>query len=338
VNITLMDNINEMNGLNICEEAKKVFDIEIESLEAVKEALNIDFENLVELIQSSKGRVIFTGMGKAGHVGRKIAATMSSLGTVAYFVHPAEGLHGDLGGITEQDIVIALSKSGESDEVVGLIPSIKQIGAKLVSVTCKEKSSLSNNADLKIILPINKEASPHQLAPTTSTTVMLVFGDALAIVLAKLNNFKPEDFAVFHPSGSLGKRLLLKVESLMAKGEENPIVNAKSDLKETIMIMSSKGHGGVNVVNDIGELVGLITDGDLRRTIELQSNINILDLKASDIMSRNPIFIIESKKAVEALDLMENREKQLSILPVVNDDNKAVGMLRIHDIIRAGIV
>ncbi|GAA0285599.1 arabinose-5-phosphate isomerase [Gracilibacillus halotolerans] len=327
-----------IHSTNILKEAKSVFDKEIESLETVREILDDNFESLVELIHQSNGRVIVTGMGKAGHIGRKIAATMSSLGTVAYFVHPAEGLHGDLGGITNDDIVIALSKSGESDEVIGLIPSIKQIGATLISVTCKDSSSLSDNADLKIVLPIKQEACTHQLAPTTSTTVMLVFGDALAVVLSKLNNFKPEDFAIFHPSGSLGKRLLLRVSSLMAEGENNPVVNASADLKETIMIMSSRGLGGVSVINDSGELVGLVTDGDLRRTIEQKNDTDILKLEASEIMTKNPTYINENEKAVKALEIMQSKDRQISILPVVNKQKKVVGMLRIHEVIRAGIV
>ena len=324
--------------MNILNEALSTFNIEIETLENVKKSLDNRFKQLVELIQNSQGKIIITGMGKSGHIGRKIAATMSSLGTVSYFLHPAEGLHGDLGIITSKDIVIAFSKSGESNEVLGLIPSIKKIGAKLVSITCREKSSLSDNSDLSIVLPIKEEACPYKLAPTSSTTAMLVFGDALAVTLAKLNNFKLEDFAVFHPYGTLGKRLLVKVDSLMVKGKENPVVNYKANLKTAIIVMSSKGLGGVSVVDDNGELVGLITDGDLRRTIENTEDSGILKLNVKQIMTQNPIYINKNAKAIDALNLMENRQKQISILPVVDDNNKVVGMIRIHDIIRAGIV
>lgn len=324
--------------LDILSEAKKVFEIEIKSVITAMNALDENFVKLIDLIQNSEGRVIITGMGKAGHIGRKVAATMSSLGTIAYFLHPAEGLHGDLGGIKNGDIVIAFSKSGESEEVLGLIPSIKKIGARLVSVTCRDRSTLSDSADLKIELKIIEEASNHKLAPTTSTTAMIVFGDALAVVLEKINDFQPEDFAVFHPNGSLGKKLLLKVESLMAIGEFNAIVSENSNLKETIVVMSSKGLGGVNVVDNNGNLVGLVTDGDLRRVIENANGVDIFSLRVTEFMTNSPITINRNQKAVEALNLMENREKPISILPVVDDKNIAVGMLRIHDIIRAGIV
>lgn len=324
--------------MDILYEAQKVFEIEIESLIKIKDILDTEFKELVNMIYISQGKVIITGMGKAGHIGRKVAATLSSLGTASFFLHPAEGLHGDLGSITKEDIVIAFSKSGESDEVIGLIPSIRKIGANLVSVTCKENSSLSNNADLRIFLPIEKEASAHQLAPTTSATAMLVFGDALAVVLSKLKNFNTDDFAVFHPNGSLGKRLLLKVESLIANDDLNPIVSNKANLKETIVVMSSKGLGGVNVINDKGQLVGIVTDGDLRRVLEKANEIDLFKLNVSELMTKNPITINKNKKAVEALELMENRKKPIGVLPVVDDSNIAVGMIRIHDIIRAGVI
>jgi|UPI0002D360E1 arabinose-5-phosphate isomerase len=324
--------------MDILHEAKRVFEIETDSLKVVKEALNENVVKLVDLIQNSEGRVIITGMGKAGHVGRKIAATMSSLGTVSYFLHPAEGLHGDLGGIKKGDIVIAFSKSGESDEVLSLMPSIKQIGAKLISVTCREKSALSNNADLSIVLPIQEEASSHKLAPTTSTTAMLVFGDALAVVLEKLNDFKPEDYAIFHPNGALGKRLLLVVETLMAKDEANPVISYDANLKETIVVMSSKGYGGVSVVDNAGKLVGLVTDGDLRRVIENANDFDIFNISVKEFMTKSPFRINKNEKAINALSVMENGQSPISILPVVDDDDRAVGMLRIHDIIRAGVV
>lgn len=324
--------------MNILDEGKRVFEIERDSLKVAKEALDEDFVKLVDLIQNSKGRVIITGMGKAGHVGRKIAATMSSLGTVSYFLHPAECLHGDLGGIKKGDIVIVFSKSGESDEVLGLIPSLNKIDAKLVSITCREKSTLSENANLSIMLPIQEEASAHKLAPTSSTTAMIVFGDALAVVLEKLNNFKPEDFAVFHPNGALGKRLLLKVENLMAKNEANPVVSSEANLKDTIVIMTSRGLGGVSVVDQAGKLVGLVTDGDLRRVIGNDIGSDIFNLTVKEFMTENPLKINKDEKAIDALSLMENREKPISILPVIDNFNNVVGMLRIHDIIRAGVV
>lgn len=324
--------------MNILEEGKKVFDIEIDSLIYLRDNLDSSFVQLVEMIYRCSGRIIITGMGKSGHIGKKIAATMASLGTVTYFLHPAEGLHGDLGMVTKDDIVIAISYSGESDEVLGLNSSIKKIGAKLVSITGRAESSLAECSDLNIVLPIKSEASTYKLAPTTSTTATLLFGDALAVVLSKLKNFKPEDFALFHPMGSLGKRLLLKVEEIMSKGEYNPVINVNSNLKDAIIVMSSKGLGGVSVINENGELVGLLTDGDLRRIIERNSKEDIFSMKIKNQMTKNPICIKNTEKAIKALELMEKGKKKISILPVVDEKNILVGMLRIHDVIKLGII
>jgi arabinose-5-phosphate isomerase len=324
--------------MDILNEGRNVFKKEIETLNYIKDNLNESFIELVELIQETKGRVIITGMGKAGHIGKKVSATMSSLGIISFFLHPAEGLHGDLGIVSSEDIIIVFSKSGETDEVLGLIPSIKNIGAKIVSITCRETSSLSDESDLKIMLPILEEASAYQLAPTTSTTAMLVFGDALAIVLSKLKGFTPDDFAVFHPSGSLGKKLLLRVENLMKRDEENATVLTGATLKEAIVEMSKKGLGAVSIIDQDKKLKGILTDGDLRRIFEKLDTIDILNKKVDELMIKNPIFVQYNEKAVEVLELMENRKKQLSVVPVVNEKGTVVGMLRVHDIIKAGIV
>lgn len=322
--------------MNIVNEGKKVFDIEIESLLEIKRTLNGDFEDLVKRIGNCEGRVIITGMGKSGHVARKIAATMSSLGTPTFFLHPAEGLHGDLGRVTKNDIIIAISNSGETDEVIGLLPSIKTIGAMLVSITGKRNSTLEENSDLSIVLPIKQEASPNNLAPTTSTTATLVFGDALAVVLAKMNNFKPENFALFHPNGSLGKRLLLKVKNIMHMNDENPVIEVEKSLKDAILVMSSQGLGAVTIIDEEMRIQGLITDGDIRRTIEKHGE-KIFGMKVNQIMTEKPIKINENELVVTALEVMENREKQLMVLPVVNDEDEVTGMIRIHDIIKAGV-
>lgn len=323
-----------MLDFNILEEARKVFAIEIESLQKVKDELDEEFIVLVNEILSCQGRVILTGIGKSGHIARKIAATMSSLGTPAYFLHPAEGAHGDLGVITKNDIILAISYSGETDEIIQLIPSIKKINAKLVSITCRPDSTLERHADLSIHLKILREACMHNLAPTTSSTATLVFGDALAIVLSKIIGFQPENFAVFHPKGSLGKRLLTKVSDLMFTGEENPIIDGDEALKKAIIIMSEKGLGAISVVDFEGKLIGIITDGDLRRTIEKYDNLP--DLKVNDIMTRNPVVITPDALAVEAIKQMQERE--IMVLPVINENRKPVGMIRLHDIIKAGIV
>lgn len=323
-----------MKDIDLIEEARRVFDIEIESLKKVRDELDEPFIVLIQAILSCQGRIILTGIGKSGHIAKKIAATMSSLGTPAYYLHPAEGAHGDLGVITKDDIVLAISYSGETDEIIQLIPSIKTIQAKLVSITCRPHSTLERNADLSIHLKIIKEACQHNLAPTTSSTATLVFGDAIAIVLSQIIGFQPENFAVFHPKGSLGKRLLTKVSDLMFQGEENPLIHGDEVLKKAIIVMSEKGLGAISVVDDHGKLVGIVTDGDLRRTMEKYDNLP--NLKVKQIMTKNPIVIGPDALAVEAIKPMQTRE--IMVLPVVDTKRKPVGMLRLHDIVKAGIV
>ncbi|MFC4599638.1 KpsF/GutQ family sugar-phosphate isomerase [Cohnella hongkongensis] len=325
--------------VDIVSEGKKVFEDEIEALRYIKDRIDAKFEALVNMIYASKGRVIITGMGKSGHIGTKIAATMSSLGTPSYFLHPAEGVHGDLGMITREDIVIAVSNSGETDEVLNLIPSIKMIGAQLVGITGKPNSSIGKVADLNIILPVPREASLNNLAPTSSTTAQLVFGDALAVVLSRLKGFNTNDFALFHPSGALGKRLLIRIKDIMLKGEDNPVVSVRSNLKEAIIVMSSRGLGGVSVVNEENKLVGIITDGDLRRIFEKSNDSsNVFEMRVKDVMTATPITINENELAITALELMENRPKEILVLPVVDDHHVVVGIVRIHDILKAGII
>lgn len=323
-----------MADLDPIAEARKVFDIEIESLQKVRDELDENFSRLVKAIRSCRGRVILTGIGKSGHVAKKIAATMSSLGTPAYYLHPAEGAHGDLGVITKDDLVLAVSYSGETDEIIQLIPSIKKIQAKLVSITCRPNSTLERNADLCIHLKIIREACPHNLAPTTSSTATLVFGDALAVVLSKLIDFQPENFAVFHPKGALGKRLLTKVSDLMFKDDENPVIHCAEMLKKAIIVMGEKGLGAISVVDDEGKLVGIVTDGDLRRTIEKYDNLP--SLRVQEIMTKNPIVIEPDALAVEAIKPMQTKE--IMVLPVIDEQRRPVGMIRLHDIVKAGIV
>lgn len=323
--------------MNIIEEAVKVFDIEIENLQNIKGIIDNKFDSLVQAINKCTGRVIMTGMGKSGHIARKISATMSSLGTPAYYLHPSEGLHGDLGIITYNDIVIAASNSGETDEILRLIPSIKTIGAYLVSITGNSKSCLAMHSDLSIVLPIIQEASSDNLAPTSSTTALLVFGDALAVVLSKMNEFKAEDFALFHPYGTLGKKLLLKVKDIMVKDSDNPFIYENDTVKDAILMMSSKGLGAVSIVGNDFKLLGIMTDGDLRRLIEKNSENNIFDIKVKDIMNKKPHKINENRLAVDAFLFMEEGDKKLLVLPVVDDYEKLTGMIRLHDIIKIGI-
>jgi arabinose-5-phosphate isomerase len=322
--------------IDLVKQARDVFDKEIEVLQQVKEEINGEFECLVNMILGISGRVVVTGMGKSGHIGRKIAATLSSLGVPSYFLHPSEGAHGDLGMITKNDILIAISSSGETDEILQLIPSIKRIEAQLVSITCKPDSTLAKYSNLNINLNVSKEACNLNLAPTSSTTATLVFGDALAIVLSKLIGFTKENFAVFHPKGTLGRKLLTKVSDLMKTGQDNPIVKIDAKVKEAIFEISSKGMGAVNVVDKDYRLVGIITDGDLRRSIENYDNI--LEEKVSSIMTGKPLITKPDTLAVNALTLMEKRKKPIMVLPVVDDENMCVGIININDIINSGVV
>lgn len=321
--------------IDVIKEAQKVFDIEIESLVKIRNELDGNFTKLIEMILPCEGKVILTGMGKSGHIARKISSTMASLGISSFFVHPGEGVHGDLGMITNKDLVIAISYSGETDEVIQLIPSIKRIGAKLVSITGKEESSLDKYSDLSINLNIIREACQHNLAPTTSTTATLVFGDALAVVLSQIIGFKPDDFAIFHPKGSLGKRLLTTVGDLMHTGEENPIVRYDETVKRAIIEISSKGLGAVSVINENKKLVGIITDGDIRRSIERYDNV--LSLSVNTIMTNQPIKTKPDALAVDALKIMQKGPRHIMVLPVIDDNNEVIGMIRLHDIVKAGI-
>ncbi|MGG7178113.1 KpsF/GutQ family sugar-phosphate isomerase [Clostridium paraputrificum] len=324
-----------INKEEVLKDAREVLDIEIENLLIARNEIGDNFVKLVEKILECSGRVILIGMGKSGHVGNKITATMASLGIPSFSIHPGEAAHGDLGMITYEDIVITISNSGETEEVIQLIPSIKKIGAFLVSVTSNKESTLSKYADLSIKLTITREAEQYDLAPTTSTTVTLAFGDALAVVLSKLIGFKPEDFALYHPKGALGKRLLTTVEDLMCKEEDNPIINQNATLIQAVLVMSSKGLGGVNIVDNNGKLVGLLTDGDLRRLIEKYDSVRNLIIK--DIMTKNPINVEESTLAVDALKVMESRNKKVSVLPVIDKYGVCTGMIRLHDLVEAGI-
>ncbi len=306
------------------------------TVEFFKDSANKNIlKKVLNALVSVKGRIIVTGMGKAGHIGRKIAATLSSTGSPSVFVHPAEGIHGDLGMIDQEDIVLAFSKSGETKEVLSLIPYLKNSNITLLSITCSPESSLARSSDYFLSVPIKEEACPLDLAPTSSTTAFLAIGDAIALTLMDIKGFKKEDFARFHPGGSLGKRLLLKVSDLMHSGTENSIVSKNAKLEEIIVELTNKAMGGVNVINGENELLGIITDGDVRRAIpKIRSeNVNIL---AKDLMTANPITVQDDSKAYDALKLMEDRESQISVLPVLNQERKLVGILRLHDLLNAG--
>lgn len=315
-------------------EAKKVFDIEIEALKKTRDALDESFVDILDAVTSCKGKVIITGMGKPGHIGTKIAATLASLGTPSFYLHPGEAMHGDLGMVTKDDIVIMISYSGESDEIVRIIPNIKMMGAKLIAITGNSNSTLAQSADLSQIFPKFDEACYLGLAPTSSTTVTLCYGDALAVVASGIYGYTKSDYGKRHPAGSLGKKLILRVQDLMAKGDNTPKVLLGTSLMNTIEEMSKKGLGIVTIVDKEGKLCGILTDGDLRRVLERRVDIysEIID----DVMIRTPYTVEAGILAVDALILI--RQNKINSLPVVDKDNKVVGAITWQMIIRAGIV
>lgn len=314
-------------------EGKRVFDIEIAALEKTRDALDETYLEILDLITNCKGKVIITGMGKPGHIAAKLAATFASLGTPAFRLHPAEAMHGDLGMVSVNDVVIAISFSGESDEIVRILPNIKMIGAKLIGLTGNPNSTLAQACDVVQVLPEFDEACYLGLAPTSSTTAALCYGDSLAVVASGVYGFKDSNYALFHPAGSLGKKLILKVEDLMASGEKNAKVHINVPLKDAIIELSKKGLGAVTVVGDEDKVLGIITDGDLRR--QLEKGVDVYNLKVEDIMSSNPLIVEKNILAIEALKLL--KERNISCL-LVAEAGKAIGTIRLQDIIGVGIV
>lgn len=315
--------------MDIINYAKEIFDSEIEELKIVREKIDSEMIDVVNIILESKGKVVVTGIGKSGLIGKKIAATLASTGTYAVFMNSAEGLHGDLGMISKDDVVLAISNSGNSDEIVAILPSIKKIGAKIVAMTGNRNSKLGRVADKILNIGVKREGCPLNLAPMSSTTSTLVMGDALAAILIKMRDFKPENFALYHPGGSLGKRLLMRVSDVMHKDDKIPFCDKESSIDNVILVMTEKRLGAVCVMN--GDLmVGIITEGDIRRALKRKEEF--FNLKAKDIMTRNFTRVSEDSMAIDALELMENRESQISVLPVFKDV-KLVGIVRVHDLL-----
>ena len=315
--------------MDIINYAKEIFDSEIEELKIVREKIDSEMIDVVNIILESKGKVVVTGIGKSGLIGKKIAATLASTGTYAVFMNSAEGLHGDLGMISKDDVVLAISNSGNSDEIVAILPSIKKIGAKIVAMTGNRNSKLGRAADKILNIGVKREGCPLNLAPMSSTTSTLVMGDTLAAILIKMRDFKPENFALYHPGGSLGKRLLMRVSDVMHKDDKIPFCDKESSIDNVILVMTEKRLGAVCVMN--GDLmVGIITEGDIRRALKRKEEF--FNLKAKDIMTRNFTRVSEDSMAIDALELMENRESQISVLPVFKDV-KLVGIVRVHDLL-----
>ena len=295
--------------------------------------LNGQFELAVELLLKCKGRIIVTGLGKSGIIGRKMAATLSSTGTPAFFLHAAEGIHGDLGLVKKGDVVIAVSKSGSTEEVFQLFPILRRIGVPIISLTGNSRSPMAEKSDVVLDVSVEEEACPNNLAPTSSSTAALVMGDALALAVLEERNFSPEDFAFLHPGGSLGKKLWLKVEDLMHTGEGVPKVSPDTPVKQAILQMTSKRLGATTVVNEKEELLGIFTDGDLRRLVEKKKEF--MELPASDVMSANPKTTRPEALAAAALNQME--EHKITVLAVTSG-RKLLGILHLHDLLQAGVI
>jgi arabinose-5-phosphate isomerase len=319
----------------ILAEAKRVVRVEAEALLQLEASLDGRFTRAVEMILAASGRVVVTGMGKSGLIGQKIASTMASTGTPAFFLHPAEGIHGDLGMIMRGDVVIAISNSGETDEVLRILPIVKRLGATLISMAGNPTSTLAKSGDVFLDISVKEEACPLGLAPTASTTVTLAMGDALAVALLVSRGFKAEDFAMFHPGGMLGRRLLLKVEDIMHDGAALPLVDSAMLMREALFTITSKGLGITGVTDGSGALIGVITDGDLRRALE--RGLDIINLPASALMKGTPKRICRDELAARALQQME--QFSITSLFVFSDATAAapVGVVHLHDLLKAGI-
>lgn len=320
--------------MDIVKEARRVFDTEIAALKATAESLGEDFESIVRLLVDCTGKVIITGMGKPGHIGTKIAASLASLGTPSFFMHPGEAMHGDLGMVAENDVVILASYSGESEEIVRLLPPLREIGCATVAITGNPRSTLAQSCQHHFYFPHFEEACYMHLAPTSSTTALLVLGDAMAVVTSKLRNYTKSDFALHHPAGALGKRLLVKVAGIMHTGEENAVVAEGSTLRRAIVEMSSKGLSMVTVVDDANRLKGIITDGDLRRMLE--RGVDVYNEIVDNVMTASPKSIDSRDMAVNALQKMS--DLCITGMPVLDENGCVVGSILMQDIYKAGII
>lgn len=331
-----MDKVNQDANVSqkVLAIANRVFTDEINGINTVAKNLNADFAYTISLLLKCKGKVVVIGIGKSGHIAKKIAATFASTGTPSFFVHPAEALHGDLGMIETHDVVIAISYSGESDEILAILPAILRKSVPIIAMTGNAKSSLAKFATYVLNIQIDKEACPLNLAPTTSTTVSLVLGDAIAVSLLELRGFKPEDFALSHPGGSLGRRLLTKVSDIMHSGDRLPMVFTDSSLKDAVFEISKKGLGLTAVIDNGEKLCGVITDGDLRRLLD--HDIDIRTTKAVDIMNKTPKLLKSTDLATIAVELMEKHK--ITGFLVVDDKLKLVGAFNLHDLFKAKLI
>ena len=318
-------------------DAQKVLQMEAEAILDLIPRIDEHFDAAVEMILACEGRVVMTGMGKSGIIAHKISATLASTGTPSFYLHPAEGIHGDLGMLMPEDVVIALSNSGETGEVLNILPSLRRIGAKLIAMVGNTDSTLAKNADVVLNVGVKREACPMGLAPTSSTTAALAFGDALALALMGKHPFTSKQFAVFHPGGSLGRKLLLTVGDIMHAGSENPVVRGTATVTEALFIITDKGLGAVSVVDGNDIMIGLLTDGDIRRG--LSKGVDFLKRPVTELMTREPKCITQEKLAAQALHIMESHKpKPITVLPVIDAERHVIGLLHMTDLVRQGVV
>ncbi|MDD4879282.1 MAG: KpsF/GutQ family sugar-phosphate isomerase [Candidatus Omnitrophica bacterium] len=314
--------------------AKEVLRIEADAVSSLIKRVDENFKKAVKLMLVCKGKVVVTGMGKPGFISAKISATLSSTGTPSLYLHPADAIHGDLGRVTKDDVVLAISNSGETEEIIRLLPTLKKIGAKLIAMVGNTESSLARYSDVVLNVAVKREACPLNLAPTASTTAMLAMGDALAIALLDRRGFKEEDFAFYHPGGSLGKRLILKVGDIMRKGKANPVVREDAKVKAVLLKITEARAGSAGVVNKKGALVGIFTDGDLRRHLGKDAALPLRQVR--EVMTRNPITISKEMLAADAFRIL--REKKIDEIPVVDNKRRPVGLVDVQDLLKAGLV
>ena len=321
--------------MDVLKEIGTVLDIEIEAIKSVRQNLTDEFRQAIETMAECKGQVFVAGIGKSGLIAQKIAATLRSTGTPAVFLHAGEALHGDIGIVREDDVILAIGKTGETDELNALLRILKKIDVPIIAMTSNSESMMAKLSDVVLDLKVPREACPLNLAPTSSTTAALAVGDAIAVTLMKRNGLSEADFARHHPGGQIGRRLLLTVGDMMRKGDENPLVTADCSIKHMLADMTTYRVGAVSVVGSEGELIGLVTDFDVRRVLE--SDSNIFELNITDIMNAAPMTVLETDKAFDALATMRGRDKPTAVLPVVNNEQQVVGMIHLHDLIVAGI-
>ncbi len=313
--------------------AKEVLKIEADAILSLIPRIGNEFLEAIDIIWNAKGRIVVTGVGKAGLIGQKISATLSSTGTPSIWVHAGEAVHGDLGRITKKDVVIILSKSGESDEVIKLLPVLRKIGTPIIAITGRKDSTLAKYSTVVLDISVEKEACPLNLAPTSSTTTMLAMGDAIAVCLIELKGFKEDDFAMYHPGGSLGRRLLLQVKDIMRKGKDCPQVLPSEKVKDVLLKITEAKAGAAIVVDKKNKLVGIFTDGDLRRHLDIEENL--LEKEIGEVMTKSPMYILEDSLAVSAFEILE--KYKIDELPVVNKKGCVVGLLDVQDLLKAGL-